>query len=161
MIRAFKYLLRPTVKQQRALEAMLADHCELYNALLEERRTAWSKASEPIKYFDQAGQLKEIRSDDPEGQGRWAAGSQQATLRRLDRAFVAFFRRCKSGQKAGYPRIRTVRRFDSVTWPQLGNGCKWDPNPDDSVTLVRLLGIGQVRVHQHRPLGGQVARSKQ
>jgi putative transposase len=156
VIRAFKYLLRPSVNQQRALEAMLSDHCELYNAALEERRIAWSKAGERVGYFNQSGQLKEIRRDDPEGQGRWAASSQQATLRRLDHAFVAFFRRCKAGQKAGYPRFRSVRRFDSVTWPQHGNGCKWDPNPDDAVTRVRLLGVGQVRVHRHRPLGGRI-----
>ncbi|WP_198667575.1 RNA-guided endonuclease InsQ/TnpB family protein [Glycomyces dulcitolivorans] len=156
MIRAFKYLLRPTVKQQRALEAMLKDHCELYNAALEERRTAWSKCRERVGYFDQCGQLKDVRRDDPEGQGRWAAGSQQATLRRLDHAYTAYFRRCSAGRKPGHPRFRSARRFDSVTWPQHGNGCGWDPNRDDPVTRVRLLGVGHVRVHRHRPLEGRI-----
>jgi len=37
-------------------------------------------------------------------------------LRRLDRAFAAFFRRVKSGDTPGYPRFRSRRRYDSLTW---------------------------------------------
>jgi putative transposase len=35
----------------------------------------------------------------------------------LDLAFGAFFRRCKTGDKPGYPRFRARARFDSVRWP--------------------------------------------
>ncbi|MEU1408638.1 RNA-guided endonuclease TnpB family protein, partial [Streptomyces sp. NPDC005728] len=31
MIRAYKFLMRPTVGQQGALAGMLRDHCSLYN----------------------------------------------------------------------------------------------------------------------------------
>jgi putative transposase len=34
MRRAFKFLLRPTARQEIALTAMLRDHCTLYNAAL-------------------------------------------------------------------------------------------------------------------------------
>lgn len=138
------------------LEEMLADHCALYNAALEERRTAWSKARISISCANQSGQLKEIRSNDPEGQGRWSFSSQQATLRRLKRTFEGFFRRVRNGQRAGYPRFRSIHRFDSVTWPADGDGCRWNPNPTDTVRRVRLQGIGHVRVHQHRVVEGQV-----
>ncbi|MEE1943455.1 transposase, partial [Streptomyces sp. TRM 70361] len=40
MIRAYKFLLRPTVRQTVALGEMPADHCSLYNAALQERRDA-------------------------------------------------------------------------------------------------------------------------
>lgn len=92
MRRSFKFLLRPTVKQSQALAEMLRDHCSLYNAALQERRDAWRHSSRTtVRYGDQSAQLKEIRAVDPERQGRWSFSSQQATLRRLDKAFASFF----------------------------------------------------------------------
>ncbi|MDF4249167.1 transposase [Streptomyces sp. WMMB303] len=157
MIRAYKFLLRPTVCQTQALGEMLRDHCSLYNGALQERRDAYRHTSKTsIKYGQQSGQLKEIRAFDPERQGRWSFSSQQATLRRLDKAFAAFFRRVKAGGKPGYPRFRGVNWFDTVDFPKDGDGCRWDSTPHDPVTRVRLQGVGHVRVHQHRPVKGRV-----
>ncbi|MCC4321027.1 RNA-guided endonuclease InsQ/TnpB family protein [Streptomyces malaysiensis] len=157
MLRAYKFLLRPTVRQTVALGEMLRDHCSLYNGALQERRDAYRHVSRTsIKYGDQSAQLKEIRAFDPERQGRWSFSSQQATLRRLDKAFQAFFRRVKAGQTPGYPRFKGVGHFDTVTFPKDGDGCRWDSTPHDPQTRVRLQGIGHVRVHQHRPVRGRV-----
>jgi len=157
MIRAYKFLMRPTVGQDAALTAMLADHCSLYNGALQERRDAYRHASKTsIKYGQQSAQLKEIRAFDPERQGRWSFSSQQATLRRLDKAFAAFFRRVKAGQTPGYPRFRGVSWFDTVDFPKDGDGCRWNSTPHDPVTRVRLQGVGHVKVHQHRPVVGKV-----
>ncbi|MFD9467274.1 transposase [Streptomyces sp. NPDC060027] len=41
MIRAYKFLLRPTVRQDQALREMPRDHCSLYNGALQERRDAY------------------------------------------------------------------------------------------------------------------------
>ncbi|MDQ0946286.1 transposase [Streptomyces phaeochromogenes] len=157
MIRAYKFLLRPTVRQTQALGEMLRDHCSLYNGALQERRDAYrhsSKAS--IRYGMQSGQLKEIRAFDPERQGRWSFSSQQATLRRLDKAFTAFFRRVTSGDAPGYPRFRGVNRFDTVDFPKDGDGCRWDSTPHDPTTRVRFQGVGHVKVNQHRAVAGRV-----
>ncbi|WP_405976264.1 transposase [Streptomyces sp. NBC_00988] len=157
MHRAYKFLLRPTVRQAQALSEMLRDHCSLYNGALQERRDAYRHASKTsTKYGQQSAQLKEIRAFDPERQGRWSFSSQQATLRRLDKAFAAFFLRVKSGEKPGYPRFRGVNWFDTVDFPKDGDGCRWDSTPHDPVTRVRLQGVGHVRVHQHRPVRGRV-----
>jgi putative transposase len=157
VIRAYKFLLRPTARQAAALGEMLRDHCSLYNAALQERRDAYRHVSRTsIKYGQQSAQLKEIRAFDPERQGRWSFSSQQATLRRLDKAFAAFFRRVKDGQTPGYPRFKGVGHFDTVVFPKDGDGCRWDSVPHDRQTRVRLQGIGHVRVHQHRPVRGRV-----
>lgn len=157
MIRAFKFLMRPTVRQQGALAEMLRDHCSLYNAALQERRDAYRHASKAtVRYGQQSAQLKDIRSFDPERQGRWSFSSQQATLRRLDKAFAAFFRRIKAAEVPGYPRFRSGKRFDTVDFPKNGDGCRWDATPHDPVTRVRLQGVGHVKVHQHRPVVGKV-----
>ncbi|MFF4644940.1 RNA-guided endonuclease InsQ/TnpB family protein [Streptomyces sp. NPDC001389] len=157
MIRAYKFLMRPTVGQTIALGEMLRDHCSLYNGALQERRDAYKHASRTsIKYGMQSAQLKEIRAFDPERQGRWSFSSQQATLRRLDKAFAAFFRRIKSGDTPGYPRFRGVNWFDTVDFPKDGDGCRWDATPHDPVTRVRFQGVGHVKVNQHRPVVGKV-----
>ncbi|MGP8301694.1 RNA-guided endonuclease InsQ/TnpB family protein [Streptomyces inhibens] len=157
MIRAYRFRLRPTVRQAQALAEMLRDHCSLYNGALQERRDAYRHTSKTtVRYGDQSVQLKEIRGFDPERQGRWSFSSQQATLRRLDKAFAAFFRRVKAGQTPGYPRFKGVGHFDAVTFPKDGDGCRWDSTPHDAQTRVRLQGVGHVRVHQHRPVRGRV-----
>ncbi|MCG3041884.1 RNA-guided endonuclease InsQ/TnpB family protein [Streptomyces fenghuangensis] len=157
MIRAYKFLLRPTAGQEQALAEMLADHRSLYNGALQERRDAWRHASKTtVRYGDQSAQLKEIRAFDPERQGRWSFSSQQATLRRLDQAFAAFFRRVRAGQVPGYPRFKGTGHFDTVTFPRDGDGCRWNSTPHAAQTRLRLQGVGHVRVHQHRPVQGRV-----
>lgn len=157
MIRACTFLLRPTARQAAALGEMLRDHCSLYNGALQERRDAWRHASRTtVRYGEQSAQLKEIRAFDPERQGRWSFSSQQATLRRLDKAFAAFFRRVKAGLTPGYLRFKGIGHFDTVTFPKDGDGCRWNSIPGDKQTRVRLQGIGHVRVHQHRPVLGRV-----
>ncbi|MER6415132.1 transposase [Streptomyces humidus] len=157
MIRAYKFLMRPTVRQAQALAEMLRDHCSLYNAALQERRDAWRHASKTsVTYGMQSAQLKEIRAFDPERQGRWSFSSQQATLRRLDKAFAAFFRRVKAGETPGCPRFRGVNRFDTVDFPKDGDGCRWNSTPHDATTRVRFQGVGHVKVNQHRAMAGRV-----
>jgi putative transposase len=154
--RSYKFMLRPTSRQATALAACLEDHRHLYNAALEERREAWRMRRVPVSYYVQAMQLPEVRAADHGGQGRWSAGSQQQTLRRLDRAFAAFFRRVRAVGRPGYPRFKGRGRFDSVEWPARKNGARWDSVPHPTVTRVYLLGIGHVRVHHHRPVQGRI-----
>ncbi|GGK87360.1 transposase [Planomonospora parontospora subsp. parontospora] len=157
MRRSLKFLLRPTTRQAAALASCLEEHRQLYNAALEHRRTAYAKAGVSIRYGDQSAELKHIRGDDPDGQGRWSFSSQQATLRRLDKAFRAFFDRVKAGRTPGFPRFKGRGRFDTVEWPKDGDGCRWDSQPGHpTATFVRLQGVGHVRVHRHRPVKGRV-----
>ncbi|WP_285569880.1 RNA-guided endonuclease InsQ/TnpB family protein [Actinoallomurus iriomotensis] len=157
MRRSFKFLLRPTGKQVAALTKCLDDHRELYNAALEHRRTAYRKARVSVRYGDQSAELKHIRADDPDGQGRWSFSFRQATLRRLDKAFGGFFDRLKAGRTPGFPRFKGRGRFNTVEWPKDGDGCRWDSQPHHrTATYVRLQGIGHVRVHQHRRVLGTV-----
>ncbi|TDE53140.1 transposase [Nonomuraea mesophila] len=155
--RSFKFLLRPTTRQATALAACLEDHRQLFNAALEHRRTAYGRAGVSVRYGEQSAELKHIRADDLDGQGRWSFSSQQATLRRLDKAFRAFFDRVKAGRTPGFPRFKGRGRFDTVEWPKDGDGCRWDSQPGHpTATYVRLQGVGHVRVHRHRAVKGRV-----
>lgn len=157
MKRSYKFLLRPTSRQTTALSDMLRDHCSLYNAALQERRDAYRHPSRTsVRYGDQSAQLGDIRAFDPDRQGRWSFSSQQATLRRLNKAFNGFFRRVKAGDKPGYPRFKSVGHFDTVEFPKDGDGCRWNATPHETQTRVRMQGVGHVKVHQHRPVQGRV-----
>jgi putative transposase len=153
--RAYVFRLRPTARQHVALRACVAAHRELYNAALQERRDAWSHASKTrISYGDQSAQLTSMRAARPD-HAVWSFSSQQATLRRLNKAFGGFFRRVKTakpGTRAGYPRFKGQARFDSVEWPKDGDGARWLPES----RRVYLQGIGQVKVHLHRRVEGRV-----
>jgi putative transposase len=153
--RAYKFLIRPTARQAATLSAMLEDHRQLYNGALEHRKEAFRQAGVRIRYGQQSADLKHIRRADPDGQGQWSFSSQQATLRRLDKAYSAFFRRVKAGHKPGYPRFRGRGWFDTVEWPEDGDGCRWDSQPGGQVR-VRFQGVGHVKVRQHRPVRGTV-----
>jgi putative transposase len=144
--RAYKFRLRPTRKQEAALDVCLEDTRQLYNAALEERREAWRMGHHKVTFYSQDAQLKEIRADDPERYGRWAFTCERAAIRRLDRAFQGFFRRVRAGEKPGYPRFKGRGWWDSIEWPEK-NGARWDSVPHPKVTRVYLQGIGHVRVH--------------
>src|SRR6266511_1154218 len=97
MRKAFTYRLYPTRAQAASMGAILESHRALYNAALDHRRWSWQRGV-PISYGDQSAELKAIRRED-DGLARCNFSSCQATLRRLDRAFRAFFRRVKAGEQ--------------------------------------------------------------
>ena len=43
-----------------------------------------------------------------------ALALQRGMIFRLDRAFKAFFRRCKAGEKPGFPRFRPLARMETI-----------------------------------------------
>jgi putative transposase len=115
MLRSYKLRLKPTAKQRASLEGVLALSCDLYNAALQERRDAWKIQRKTINYNHQQHELVGLRADDPEIKAV-ASDIEREPLRRVDRAFKAFFRRCKLGQKPGFPRFRAKSRYDSFTF---------------------------------------------
>jgi putative transposase len=153
--RAYKFLLRPTKRQEAALTACLEDTRQLYNAALEERREGWRMGRHRVTFYSQDAQLKEIRTGDPERYARWAFSCERAAIRRLDEAFQGFYRRVRAGEKPGYPRFKGRGWWDSIEWPEK-NGARWDSVAHPKVTRVYLKGIGHVRVHQHRAVKGRI-----
>ena len=71
-------------------------------------------------------------------------------LRRLDKAFKAFFRRVKAGEKPGYPRFKGKGRYDSITFPSYGDGCKLKGN------RLYVQHVGQIKIKLHREIAGRI-----
>lgn len=146
MLRTFKYRLYPTSRQTEALTSHLSEACRLYNAALQERRDAYRIAGKSIGFYDQDKQLKEIRDTGDIGIANFSIARD--VLRRVDRAFAAFFRRWKAGHTPGYPRFKSYRRYDSITFT---NGSRLL-----AIGKLRLQGIGEVKVKLHRPMEGRI-----
>jgi putative transposase len=146
--RTYRYLLQPTTRQRAGLDRLLRHQCELYNAALEERRGAWKWERRSVSYVDECRTLTALRGVRPEILDHGVVVCR-GTLKRLDRAFCAFYRRSRAGEAPGFPRFKSVRRFDSVQWEDAGG---W--RIDTERRRLRLLGIGDVRVHLHRPIRG-------
>lgn len=150
MRKAFKYRLYPNRPQTESLDAMLETHRRLYNLALRERRDVYEAEERSVFYGEQSDRFKETRKVLPS----FAAtnfSSAQATLRRLDRAFKAFFQRVRSGNAPGYPRFKPEGRFRTVEFPSYGDGCRLKDNG-----RLYLQHVGHVKVKLHRPIEGQV-----
>jgi putative transposase len=157
--RAYKLRAYPTRPQQGRAVRLLADHCDLYNAALAERREAWRMHKVSVSYGDQSAQLKEIRAADPGGQGRHSFTAQQQTLRRLNTVFAAYLRRARdlkrSPRRIGFPRFKPYQRFDQVMFVA-GDGARWEPADPGRRAHATFQAVGRVKVRQHRPVLGRV-----
>ncbi|VUT23823.1 MAG: putative transposase [Candidatus Methanolliviera sp. GoM_asphalt] len=141
--RTYKYRIYPNREQKSILEEWLEICRILYNDCLTERKDAWGKSRKSINYYDQANQLKEIKTFDGNIK---EVHSQviQNVLKRIDKAFKNFFRRVKGKEKAGYPRYKGSDRYGSFTYPQ--GGFKLG---DRKLILSK---IGSINIKKHRDI---------
>lgn len=147
MQKALKYRLYTTNHQATLLQGQL-DECRwLYNKLLEERRNSWEQKQEGLSYFKQCVRITELKA---ERSSLSTVYSQvlQNVADRLDKAFQAFFRRVKAGEKPGYPRFKGYDRYDSFTYTQFGFGIK-----DNRLDLAK---VGSIKINLHRQTFGTI-----
>jgi putative transposase len=145
--KAFQYRLYPTNQQEQHLLFVLRRCRDLYNSGLEERRAFYQMRRKSLGYSAQAAELADIKAAYP-AYGDIYSQVLQDVLRRLDKAFAAFFRRLKNGEKPGYPRFKGTNQYDSFTYPQSGFAL--------AGKVLTLSKIGDHKVRAHRPLQGQV-----
>ena len=148
---AYKYRLYPTKAQAEFLEGQLREACDLYNAAKQERDDAWKTCHKSINYYDQANQLKQMRAEGLIGLANYSCC--QDVLRRVDKTYQAFFARVKRGERPGFPRYRSFRRYDSITFPSYGDGCALL-----DTGKLRVQGVGHVKVKLHRAVKGRSRR---
>jgi len=149
MLRNWQFRLYPNKAQETALGEMLDAYRTLYNAALQERRDAYRRCHVSLNYYDQANQLKDIRANGDE-LARFSYSTAQQVLRRLDKAFKAFFERVKRGETPGFPRFKSARRFNSVPF-RFGDGATLKDG------RLNLTGVGRVKVKWHRDIPADAA----
>jgi putative transposase len=145
--KTYKYKLKPTTGQERMLDRTLMLCRHVYNAAVGERREAWQKCGVSVGYYQQKAELPPIKAEMPE-YSEVHSQVLQDVVQRVDRAFQAFFRRVKAGETPGYPRFHGRSRYNSVTYPQFGNGATLDNG------FLVLSKIGRIAMRWSRPIEG-------
>jgi len=156
VVRVYRYRLYPTRGQEAVLHETLWRLRELYNAALQHRRDAYRSRRQTVSAYAQMAEIRGVREVRPE----YAAIHThllQDVITRLDRAYRAFFRRCKAGEKPGFPRFKGRGRYRTFTFKDAAN--------HNGVRLVaggkrvKLAGIGNVKVKLHRPVEGRIKQA--
>ncbi len=145
--KSFQFRLRPTKAQAKLLQAQL-DECRwLYNELLSQRKIAYEELETSLSKYQQLMFLPILKE---ERATLKTVHSQvlQNIVDRLDKSFQSFFRRCKSGEKPGFPRFRGAHRYDSFCYPQSGFALLGKE--------IVLSKIGHIRIKMHRDIEGEI-----
>ena len=145
--KSFQYRLRLTKKQNKTLESQLGECRWLYNELLGQRKLAHEELNISLSKYQQSMLLPLLKEERP---SLVQIHSQvlQNVVDRLDKAFQAFFRRCKAGETPGFPRFRGIHRYNGFCYPQSGFSL--------IDNKLKLSKIGNIRIKMHRPIQGEI-----
>ena len=138
----FKLLLQPA--QIKTLESWMRTCCRIHSLALEMRKKAWERRKENVNYNAQQGWLTGLRSRKEQVKDAPCEFERDA-LRRVDKAFKAFFRRCKEGGAPGFPRFRSAIRYNSMECLRSGTYVR-----SDGMVSVPRLGLVKIRSGNQR-----------
>jgi putative transposase len=145
--KSFQYRLRLTKKQTKLLQNLLEECRWVYNELLDQRKLAYEELDISLTKYQQSMLLPLLKA---ERSSLDQVHSQvlQNVVDRLDKSFQAFFRRCKGGEKPGFPRFRGMHRYNSFCYPQSGFSLIGKE--------LKLSKIGNIRLKMHRLIEGEI-----
>lgn len=140
MIRAYKYKLKPTVKQQHMLSQAFGNARFIYNWGLNRKKESWEKEKKSIGYVQLAKELTILKkSEELNWLNNSAAESLQQSLRNLDNAYTRFFK-----AKKGFPKFKTKKNHhDSIRFV---NNIKFDFGK----MVVNVPRVGKVKFCENR-----------
>ena len=152
----FKYPVYPTQIQEATVLGWLEHLCELQNSARHDRTVALETEGHFVSLSEQQKLLTEAREKYDDFR-EVPQDFQNHALRRNDKAFAGFRRRCKNGDaKKGYPRYK--KRVRSLTWSLRKNtkGVRENPIVETGFRHNRLKvpKLGEVKIYMHRPIVG-------
>jgi len=146
--KSFKYRIYLSNGQRHILEQQLELSRWAYNETLAERKRAYEERGASLRLYDTQALLPVWKLTKPELKLVHSQVLQNISVR-VDLAFHAFFRRVKEGAaEVGFPRFKGFGRYDSLTYPQYGNGVRLEGE------RLILSKVGAVQVVLHRPVEG-------
>lgn len=156
----FRYPVYPTKTQEQTLLGWFDHLCELQNSARNNRKFAHEEEGRFVSRYDQE-QLLKVAREKYDDFREVPQDFQVSILKRVDKAFDAFRRRCKAGaEKKGYPRYK--KRVRSLTWclrkHMLKTGERVRQNPIKETHFrhnrLKVPKLGEVKIRMHRPLEG-------
>jgi putative transposase len=146
-MKTYKYRIYPTKAQETILEKQLEECRWLYNKILETRKNSYEQQGISLGNYDTMVMIPGWKKERPSLKSVHSQVLQNVNVR-VELAYQAFFRRVKAGEDPGCPRFKGYGRYDSMCYPQYGNGVRLDGS-----TLI-LSKLGNVKVKMHRELCG-------
>ncbi len=146
MRRAFQYRVQLSKTTEVNCLRWLEQCRVLYNLALEQRIMVYRQCKKSLSYYDQQNQLPELKKAFPDFI-QIDSHCLCDVLQRLDKSYKGFFRRVKQG-KAGFPRFKSVGRYDSFTLTQHG----WKIEGQ----YLHLSKIGRLKLYLSRPIEGKI-----
>jgi len=124
----------PNFSQKRELLKARGKHCFIYNSCVGGRQWAWQAEGRSISYCYQQNLLPEFKKENPEFA---LLGSQalQATVKRVDLAYQAFFKGLRKR-----PKFKPLRKYSGWSYPGKA-GWKAKTNGKNGWIELRDLGI--------------------
>ena len=166
----FKYPVYPTKTQETTLLRWLDHLCELQNSARHDRIVAKEVEDRFVTLSEQQDKLTAAREKYDDFR-EVPQDFQNHALRRNDKAFVAFRKRCKNGAaKKGSPRYK--KRVRSLTWSlrKYTKVVRRKTKDTDKQTIrvrenpiretawkhdrLKVPKLGEVKIYMHRPLQG-------
>src|SRR5260221_2613130 len=146
----YEFRLYPRKAERAALDLLLEQHREVYNRALEQCKNTHEATGNGQSAINQWSYFRDWRNSF--GDLILNASSLQHTLRKLDKAFSAFFRRVKAGETPGYPRFKGKDRLKSIEYTY-SDGCRleYDDGFDRFVLHVQNVGAIKVKLHRFLP----------
>ena len=135
LTRRITFRLYPSHTQEQKLFEARRLHAYLYNGAVANRKTQYQKFGHSVDYLEQQASLPEFKEVWTEYK-QLNAGSLQATLKRVDFAFVRFFQGL-----GGYPKFRSIRKYSGWTYPDGRQGFKVHSNGKNGYLELRDLGF--------------------
>ena len=133
MILRHTFRLYPNKQQEKSLFEARRLHAYLYNAAIEHRRTEYRIAGRSVTYFMQQNCLPLFKKTWPEYK-KLHSQSLQATLKRVDLAYNAFFKGLRK-----YPKFKSIRNYSGWTYPAKSG---WKANTEGKHGSLTLNDLG-------------------
>jgi len=143
---AYVFRAYPTKAQETAMTQTLETCRHVYNSLLNWRKHDYDVLGKSPSKVEQQAAFPKWKQEHPELCHVYSQVLQNVAVR-VDLAFDAFFRRVKSGETPGFPRVKG-EGYDSFTYPQSGFGFYQGK--------LRLSKIGDIAIRLHRPIDGTI-----
>lgn len=148
MQKAYKYKLHPTEEQRELLSKFFGCTRFIYNWGLGKKTSTYKENGTHITYIQLAKELTELKKDESyQWLNEVTCESLQQSLRNLENAFTAFFRK-----KNNYPRFKSKKRMhDSAKFI---NSVHFDFND----WKVKLPKLGWVNICMNRPFNQETCK---
>lgn len=145
----YQYRIYPNATQTEFLDRCLSIGWRIWNDALHMKKVAYETEKESLSWQFLTTYWGQVRRNNPELQVL-PFDTITNVIRRLDKAYAAFFRRFKAGaENPGFPNEKKHHEFSSLEYRH-GHGCKFI-SEKPGVARLYIFGAGNIRIHYHRP----------